>query len=596
MRRIESFTVALGVLTLLAGCAAEETAPTRDHSAEVAQLATEAWDHMLEQKPYLQNRQGIRVTSIPDLTEDEARKQLDWSRRMLERIETIPLDALSHEDALTLECLRWDNEMVLEGEPWYWHQFPITPYSAGYLATFAQGMLEAYTFEDAAETGMYTGLVGEFADYFEQIVAHTEGQMERGIYMSKHALPGIIGLFRAMREGMIRTAMAVSAERLEAVPEEDREAFVAGVDEIVTNRLEPAIDALLALLESEDYQSRAPDAVGASQYPDGEAYYRHLVKRNTTMSKTPEELHEFGKQRVAELEADMEAIRAELGFSGTKEEFHEMLRTDERFLAEAPEDVEARYMSYIEAIEPLVADYFPTQPRAPYGVKRLDPAQEATMTFGFYQQPSPTEPVGNYRYNGSKLEERSMVWAGPLIFHELVPGHHFHIALQNENESIPIYRRENIAYGAFTEGWGNYSAKVAAEMGLLDDPYDRYGWDLFEIFFSTRLVVDTGMNYYGWSLEKGRQYMRDHTFQSETEIETESLRYSTDMPGQALNYHAGFQRLLDLRERARELAGDDFDIKDFHDAVLGSGGLPMEVLEKHIEWYFDPDRTRNPRG
>ena len=133
-------------------------------------------------------------------------------------------------------------------------------------------------------------------------------------------------------------------------------------------------------------------------------------------------------------------------------------------------------------------------------------------------------------------------------------------------------------------------------MGLLDDPYDRYGWDLFEIFFSTRLVVDTGMNYFGWTLEEGRQYMRDHTFQSETEIGTESLRYSTDMPGQALNYHAGFQKLLDLRERAEELAGEGFDIKDFHDAVLGNGALPMEVLEKHIEWYFDPERTRTPKG
>ena len=414
--------------------------------------------------------------------------------------------------------------------------------------------------------------------------------------MSRHALPGIIGLFQAMRGGMMRAAASVPAERLEAIAEEDRAAFETGVEEIIGGRLEPAIDALVAVLNSEDYQTNAPDAVGLTHYPDGEAYYRYRVRANTTMNTTPEDFHEFGKQRVAELEADMAAIRDEVGFEGTKEEFHHMLRTDERFLAQTPEDVEARYMSYIERIEPLVADYFPSQPQAPYGVKRLDPGQEATMTFGFYQQPSPTEPVGNYRYNGSNLDERSLIWAGPLIFHELIPGHHFHIASQNENESLPIYRRENIAYGAFTEGWGNYSAKIGKEMGLLDDPYDRYGWDLFEIFFSTRLVVDTGMNLMGWTLEEGRQYMRDHTFQSETEIATESLRYSTDMPGQALNYHAGFQKLLDLRERARELAGEEFDIKDFHDAVLGSGALPMEVLEKHIEWYFDPERTRTPRG
>ena len=457
-------------------------------------------------------------------------------------------------------------------------------------------MLAAYDFADTEQTAMYLELVGEIADHLEQLKAHTEGQMERGIYASKHALPGIVAMFEAMRGGVLRNAMSVAPERLEGLSEQEREDFQAALEEAISERVEPAVDELLAVLTSETYQTNAPDAVGPTQYPDGEAYYRYLVRAHTTMNKTPEELHEFGKRRVAELEAEMAAIRDEVGFEGSREEFHDKLRTDERFLAERPEDVEARYMSYIEAIEPLVDDYFPTRPEAPYGVKRLDPAQEASMTFGFYQQPTPQQPVGNYRYNGSKLEERSMVWAGPLIFHELVPGHHFHIALQNENEDLPMYRRENIAYGAFTEGWANYSAKVAKEMGLLDDPYDRYGWALFEIFFSTRLVVDTGMNYFGWSLEEGRQYMRDHTFQSETEIQTESLRYSTDMPAQALNYHAGFQKMLDLRERAREIAGDDFHIRDFHDAVLGSGGLPMEVLEKHIEWYFDPDRTRTPRG
>ncbi len=317
-------------VALLVGCASDEVA-TRDYTADVAQLAQDAWDHMLEQSPYLQNRQGLLVTEVPDLTEEEAARQLDWSRRMLQRIDAIPLAALSHEDALTVECLRWDNQIALEGEPYYWHQFPITPYSAGYLATFAQMMLGAYTFEDPAETGMYIRLVGEFADYFDQLIAHTEGQMERGIYMSRPALPGIVGLFGAMRGGMVRGATTVSPERLEAIPETEREAFAAEVDKIVAGRIEPAIDALIALLESDDYQSNAPDAVGASQYPDGEAYYRHLVRANTTMSKTPEELHEFGKQRVAELEADMASIREELGFEGTKEEFHDMLRTDERF-------------------------------------------------------------------------------------------------------------------------------------------------------------------------------------------------------------------------------------------------------------------------
>jgi len=594
MRRTATLPLLISALITLIGCTGGE--PQKDYSAELSQLSEDAWNHLLEQNPLLQNRQGTRVTEIPDLNAEQAAEGIAFARRMLRRIEEIPLDQLSHEEALTLECLRWDNQIAIDGEPYFWLQFPITPYSAGYLATFAQMMLGAYTFDEPGETDQYLQLVGEIADHFEQLTAHTTGQVERGIYMSRNALPGIVGMFQAMRDGVMRAVATVSPERLEALPEVDRQAFASAVEEMIADRLEPAVDSLLAVLSSEEYQAKAPDAVGLTHYPDGEAYYRYLVRAHTTMDKTPEELHAFGQQRVAELEAEMAAIRDEVGFAGTREAFHDMLRTDERFLAASPEEVEARYMGYIERIEPLISDYFPSQPRAPYGVKRLEPAQEATMTFGFYQQPSPSEPVGNYRYNGSKLEERSLIWAGPLIFHELVPGHHFHIASQNENESLPIYRRENIAYGAFTEGWGNYSAKLAKEMGLLDDPYDRYGWALFEIFFSTRLVVDTGMNLMGWSLEEGRQFMRDHTFQSETEIGTESLRYSTDMQGQALNYQAGFQRLLELRARAEELAGEGFDIKDFHDAALGEGALPMAVLEKHIEWYFDPQRTRTPRG
>lgn len=581
------------LIILLAACAGEpetsrESETAVDPGARVDQLVAEAWAHALEQNPYLLNRQGTLVSEFPDLTPTQAAEQVAWSRRMLERIDALPRQEMSHEDELTLECLRWDNQIVVEGEPWYWHQFAITPYSAGYIAPSAQTLLASYTFDEADQMEKYAGLVAEYGDHFDQLLAHTRGQMERGIYLSKHALPGVQGLFHALRQGAMRSAVMAGEERLAKIPEAQRQEFVARIEGIVAQRIEPALDQLIALLGSDDY--RAPDTVGAGSLPDGQAYYRYLIKMNTTMDKTSEELHQFGQQRVVELEANMAAIRDELGFAGTRQEFHDLLRTDPRFLAETPEDVEARYRKYLDAIEPLVDDYFPTRPRAPYGVKRLDPAQEATMTFGFYQAPTPAQPVGRYRYNGSKLDERSLVWAGPLIFHELVPGHHFHIALQNENESIPFYRRENIAYGAFTEGWGNYAAKLGAEMGLLDDPYDRYGWNLFEIFFATRLVVDTGMNAMGWSLEDGRQYMRDHTFQSETEIATESLRYSTDMPGQALNYHAGFQKLLDLRERAKELAGDSFDIKDFHDAVLGNGGLPMEVLEAHIEWYFDPTR------
>jgi uncharacterized protein (DUF885 family) len=595
LSRLRAWLLLAVATTRMLGCAAESE-PARDASAEVEALANEAWQHLLHQSPYLQNRQGMLVTEIPDLSESRAAADVAFARSLLQRIVAIPADELSHDDVMTLESLRWDNEIAVAGEPFYWLRFPITPYVGGQALNSAHQVLADHPFEGPEHAGNYLNLLEEYADMMDQWTAHTRGQGERGIYISKHALPAIAGLFQAMESGVARDALTVVPERLEALPDDQRQAFAAAVEESIRERVEPAYDALHALLTSQGYQSRAPEAVGLAQYADGESYYRFLVRANTTMDITPEALHELGMRRVAELEAEMATIRREVGFEGTREQFHDMLRTDPRFLARTPDDVEARYMGYIARIEPLVPEYFSTQPQAGYGVKRLDLEQEASMTFGFYQQPTPAEPVGYYRYNGSKLEDRSLVWAGPLIYHELIPGHHFHIASQNENRSLPIYRRENISYGAYNEGWGNYAAKLAGEMGLLDDPYDRYGWALFDMFISVRLVVDTGMNLMDWSLEEGRQYMREHMFQSETEIATESIRYSTDLNGQALCYKAGLERLLEIRAWARKLAGESFDIRDFHDAVLGSGALPMKVLQEHIEWSFDPERVRISRG
>lgn len=590
MTRIGALAVAALVAAGLAACAAPNSGEKRamDPAAAVAALAEEAWQEQLRQSVYLQVKQGLLVRELPDLTPEQAAADLRFARSLLDRIAAIPSGELAPQDALTLAVLRFDAEGTVAAEPYYWLRFPVTPYVAGWSLNFAHQAMASHPFDEPDEhTENYLGLLGEYADALDQMQAHLEGQGERGIYLPRPALPGIAGLFRSFREG-VRARMTVSPERLAALSEEGHERFAGQVEETIGGRVLPAFDALLAVLESDAYRSAASEDVGLARYPDGEAYYRHLVRRHTTMDVTPEELHELGERRVAELQAEMEAIRAEVGFRGTQAEFHDALRRDPRFLARTPEEVEARFREYIARIEPLVPRLFSRTPQAPYGVRRLDPAAEATMTFGYYNPPTPAEPKGIYYYNGSRLGERSLVFAGPLIFHELVPGHHFHLALQSENEALPLYRREYLGAGAFNEGWGNYGAFLAREQGLLDDPYDRYGWAIFDMFISARLVVDTGMNLLGWSLEDGRDFMRRHTFQSETEILTESLRYSTDLHGQALAYKAGLEKLLELRRRARELAGDDFSLKAFHDAVLGSGALPLTVLEEHLERVLTP--------
>lgn len=584
MRRRRLPALPLVGLLLLAGCGPPETAT--DPAAELAALADEAWRERRAQSPYLQVRTGGLIGELPDLTPEQAARDAAFARTVLSRLDAIPEEPLSHQDALTAAILRWDAERVLDLEPHHWLTFPYSPYVAGQTLAFVHGQLLAHPFSDPeAHTANYLLVLSEYAQSLEQLRAHVEGQVERDIYVSRHALPGILGMLRSFA-AQAPAVMSVSDDRLEELEPEARRAFQAAVDEAIEDRVVPAFEALVAALGSEEYAAKAPDAVGLSQYPGGEALYRKLVKLHTTMDVTPEELHELGRRRLGEIEAEMAAIRDELGFEGTKQEFHEKLRTDPRFFDDSPEEVEARFQAYVDRIEPLLPQWFRTTPAAPYGVERLDPAAEATMTFGYYAPPTPDEPVGRYRYNASKLDERPQIWAGPLIYHELVPGHHFQIALQDENDSLPLYRRHYLQATAFVEGWGNYAAQVAREMGLLADPYDRYGALLFDAFVCNRLVVDTGMNLMGWPLEQGREHMREHTFQSETEIATETLRYSTDLFAQALAYRAGHEKLLALRERARALAGEAFDVRDYHDAVLASGAMPLSVLDEHVEWSF----------
>jgi uncharacterized protein (DUF885 family) len=339
-----------------------------------------------------------------------------------------------------------------------------------------------------------------------------------------------------------------------------------------------------------EYAQAAGDVVGAARFPDGTEYYRFAVRRSTTLDVAPEEVHRIGNEMVAELEAAMESARAEVGFTGTREEFHKLLRTDPQFFPKTADEVGERLMAAASAMEAKLDGLFERRPQAPYGVKRLEAALEGSQTYGYYDPPTPQEPRGIYFYNGSRLDQRSWIGLAAISLHETVPGHHFHIARQLENTSLPDIRRNGM-HGAYTEGWGSYASYLGEEAGIYQDPYSRYGMYVLEIFLASRLVVDTGMNALGWSLEQGRAYQLDHTLESETQIASESLRYSTDMPAQALAYQMGKRKLLELRRRAEESLGDRFDVRRFHEAILAPGSLPLAVLERHVERFIEQERA-----
>jgi uncharacterized protein (DUF885 family) len=312
---------------------------------------------------------------------------------------------------------------------------------------------------------------------------------------------------------------------------------------------------------------------------------------HTTLDVTPEEVHKLGLAEVERLNRELDEVRAAVGFEGALAEFRRHLRGDPRFIPATPDEIGDRLLAAQKRIETRIPLFFRKTPAAPAGIRRLAPSLEGAMTYGFYQSPSASDPRGYYYYNGSSLADRSLLSTAALIYHELVPGHHFQKSLQQENAELPSFRRE-AGWTAYTEGWGEYASALAGEMGMYEDPYDRAGRIMMDAFLSARLVVDTGMNALGWSRARAIEYMKENTLESDAQIATETLRYSCDIPGQALAYKMGSATIRELRVKSERALGPGFDVRRFHDAVLGSGPMPLAVLERHVDWFIETERTR----
>ncbi len=551
-------------------------------SVALARMLDEAYAYQLEHSLALRIAHGLPITRLPDATfrawDDEAQF---WTR-MRSRVASISEAGLSPEERLSLRTLRWESGMRAAKAPFYWVDFSfITPYASPLREV--QQAFQTFAIKGLADTGAYLAVLRQVAPLVDSIRAGLVARAARGIYLAHDELPASVGLLRGFDSDAASSPFTVADARLTALDAPTREQFTRTVRAEISEQTAPAFARLTAYLEG-DYATHAPHRVGLGQYPGGQAYYQWLVRWHTTLAVTPQQVHRIGLAEVARINADMAAIRREVGFTGTKAEFHASLRKDPRFFATVPEEVGARLMMYARRIEPKLSEYFGHMPRARGDVRRLAPQLEPVMTFGYYDVPSATDSMGHYYYNGSALNERSLLFAGSLISHELSPGHHLQFNLAMENTALPAYRREG-QFTAFTEGWGDYASIVAGEMGMYQDAWDRYGRLSMAMFIACRLVVDTGMNAFGWSRERAMQYMLDNALESETQIRSETLRYSTDIPGQALAYAMGSREFQRLRRTAEQSLGPKFDIRAFHDVVLQSGTLPMNVLaEKVSRW------------
>lgn len=343
----------------------------------------------------------------------------------------------------------------------------------------------------------------------------------------------------------------------------------------------PAQRKFLAFLD-QDYRPRARASLAVRDIPQGGAYYQFLVKRYTTTDLTPEQIHQIGQQEVARIRARMETTMRAAGYQGDFKSFLAFLRTDPRFYAKTPEDLLMRAAEIAKRADDQLPGWFATLPRLPYGVRPVPADIAPTYTTGRYFSGSPESGIaGGYMVNTSKLDQRPLYELPALTLHEAVPGHHLQIALAQELTALPAFRRET-SFTAFVEGWGLYAEYLGEEMGLYRDPYELFGRLSYEMWRACRLVADTGIHWKRWDIERARACFTDNSALAPHNIQTELERYIS-WPGQALAYKIGEIEIRRMRARAETALGAKFDRRQFHDALLRNGALPLSVAGEEID-------------
>lgn len=546
------------------------------------QVAEDYWDHLIKENIFLRFKLGLEINKLPDVTFDHFKSEADFSSSILERLKEVKPGELNHEQELSLDILKWENKNVVGGLKYFWLSFTVTPYTSP--LPFIHRVFTSYKFEDDQDVNHYLDLLKKYPLLINDMKTKLEKQCRKGIILPKEEIALVIPFHNSFIKEGEKSLFYVKDERLGAIEKAKRKEFKKRIVDIVNTEVNTALKKLVYFIKG-DYCAEASDAVGLWQYPNGKEYYKYLVRVNTTLDLSPQEIHQIGLDYVERNKAKLDKIREQVGFEGTIEEFRRFLQTDPRFFPKTPQEIGTELKMYVKAMEEKIDDYFLKKPKAPYSVERLAPELEGSMTFGYYEPPTAAKERGIYYYNGSKLEERSLLMAEGLIYHELLPGHHFQIASQYENEDLPNFRRYTLQ-NAFNEGWAEYASWLGVEMGLYKDPYSLCGRYFMDTFLSTRLVVDTGMNYLEWPRSKAEKFMKENLLKSATQIHTETLRYSVDMPAQALAYKLGSLKMFELRDRTEKALGDRFDVRKYHDAIISSGSLPLPILEKHINWFI----------
>jgi len=450
------------------------------------------------------------------------------------------------------------------------------------------------TFRIADDYEAYAARLTELPRFFGQHKANMRRGIETNMTASAAIMPGIIDMVKGL--GDVPSEKHSFYTPFKTFPDTiapDEQARLKNLGKAaIENAVLPAYRDLAKFLE-EEYTPKARNAVGIGTTPEAREYYRALVRYFTTLDMSPDEVHAIGLSEVARIRSEMDSIIKSVDFKGSFADFLNFLRTDPQFYATSEEQLLKEAAWLAKQIDGKMPEFFGTLPRLSYGVIPVPAEIAPNYTTGRYWGGNPEQHrAGNYVVNTYDLKQRPLYNLPALTAHEGVPGHHHQIALGQELSNVSAFR-QSLYPNAFGEGWGLYSEKLAAEMGIYKTPYEKFGQLTYEMWRACRLVVDTGMHWKGWTREQAEACFFENSALAPHNIKTEVERYIS-WPGQALAYKIGELKILELRERATTELGEKFDIRRFHDAVLLDGGMPLDLLEAKIDrWIFEEKSKSN---
>jgi uncharacterized protein (DUF885 family) len=584
------------MIRIIAACVAAAlvfAASPPSHAQSNARLdrAIAAYERLDRQAdPLTAGGEGDReaLARLPDVSPEARAAQRAELARIRSELERVDARRLSGEAALNRAFLLRTINQQIEAIEFDRDRMPIS--NGDGFFTLADYLAYTTPIQSADDAEAWIARLDVLPRYYQQSIANARRGVATGFTQPRIVADRALEVARAQVATMATTLLTPLAQMPASIPAAEQESYRARARAIVEERILPEHRAFITFMETE-YLPAARPQIGLSSVPNGRDYYRFLVRAYTTTEMTPEEIHALGLSEVARIRAAMEREIATSGFQGDFAAFQHFLRTDPRFYAQTPEDLVEKASEIAKRADDQLPRLFGLLPRLPYGV-RVIPAESAEgSTTAYYSPGSPALGMaGAYWVNTSRLDQRPLYELPALTLHEAVPGHHLQIALAQEQGELPYFRR-NAGVTAFVEGWGLYAESLGEEMGMYRTPYERFGRLSYEMWRACRLVADTGIHWMGWDIEQARRCFAENSALSPHNIQTELERYIAT-PGQALAYKIGELTMQRLRREAMDALGQRFDVRAFHDELLGAGALPMDVLESRMRAWVAAQAAR----